>query len=395
MATIFDPQNFSTSFLTGSVNDYNSLTDEQRSQYTDMTNFTPLQTDPANFSTTMQDPGFVKYMTAPVAKAAKGPTVTIQGTPSTTKVPSAEELMARMEAGQPMIRQGEELPTYDPRSGESPGEFWSQYPSFAYAGEGLRGTIYGLSNSQLQEIEEAPNVQATPVQQQRQTGRSLFQPGGHPGTPEGSLAASKDRINKMSLEGLMIHNQMTDLLGLPRSKDVQHRSLIEAYADFDRDAFSRTTPDPDTGKSITSRRAGFRGSRGASSDGDGSDAGPAVSPNAGGTIGGPGPSGGQAGGGSSTSGGSAASTGTGVSPWCWVARKVYGEDNPKWKLFRAWLFTQAPKWLYKAYGKYGERFAEWLDGKPILQKIIRKWMDKRIEKYLNTQPKTAQEIGPC
>ena len=53
------------------------------------------------------------------------------------------------------------------------------------------------------------------------------------------------------------------------------------------------------------------------------------------------------------------------------------------------------KWLYKAYGKYGERFAEWLDGKERTHKIIRKWMDKRIKKYLDTKPKTAQEIGPC
>lgn len=80
--------------------------------------------------------------------------------------------------------------------------------------------------------------------------------------------------------------------------------------------------------------------------------------------------------------------------FCWVARKVYGEDNPKWQIFRSWLCTQAPKWLYKAYGKYGESFAEWLDGKERTQKIIRKWMDKRIQKYLDTQPKTAQEIGP-
>ena len=86
------------------------------------------------------------------------------------------------------------------------------------------------------------------------------------------------------------------------------------------------------------------------------------------------------------------STGTGA--FCWVARKVYGEDNPKWQIFRSWLCTQAPKWLYKAYGKYGESFAEWLDGKERTQKIIRKWMDKRIQKYLDTQPKTAQEIGP-
>ena len=175
MATIFDPQNFSTDFLINSVNTYNNLTDENRSQYTDMTSFVPLQTDSANFSTTMKDPGFVKYMTAPIAEKAKGPTVTVQEAQSTAKTPSAEEILARMEAGQPMFYEGEELPTYDPKSGMSPGQFWSQYPPLTYAG-GLKGAIYGLSDSQQKEVEEAPNIQAAPVDEV-----PAFSPGGHPG----------------------------------------------------------------------------------------------------------------------------------------------------------------------------------------------------------------------
>ena len=48
------------------------------------------------------------------------------------------------------------------------------------------------------------------------------------------------------------------------------------------------------------------------------------------------------------------------------------------------MTTQAPKWCLNLYIKYGERFAEWIDDKPILQKIIRKWMDKRVDNYQST-----------
>ena len=79
---------------------------------------------------------------------------------------------------------------------------------------------------------------------------------------------------------------------------------------------------------------------------------------------------------------------------CWVARKVYGEDNPKWMVYRSWMYTQAPKWFLNLYIKHGEEFAKWIDDKPWLQKIIRKWMDKRIESFEKIRPKTAMEIGP-
>ena len=38
---------------------------------------------------------------------------------------------------------------------------------------------------------------------------------------------------------------------------------------------------------------------------------------------------------------------------CWVAREVFGENNPKWLYFRAWLYTKAPKWFYNLYLKHG------------------------------------------
>ena len=74
---------------------------------------------------------------------------------------------------------------------------------------------------------------------------------------------------------------------------------------------------------------------------------------------------------------------------CWVARKVYGEDNPRWQIYREWMFTQAPKWFLNLYIKHGEKFAEWIDDKPLLQKVIRRWMDQRIKNFESTKPKLA------
>jgi hypothetical protein len=58
---------------------------------------------------------------------------------------------------------------------------------------------------------------------------------------------------------------------------------------------------------------------------------------------------------------------------------VYGEDNPKWRVFREWLTLCAPKWFYNLYVKHGERFAAWLKDKHVLKAFIRYWMDGRVE----------------
>ena len=63
---------------------------------------------------------------------------------------------------------------------------------------------------------------------------------------------------------------------------------------------------------------------------------------------------------------------------CWVAREVYGASSPKWKEFRTWLFTRAPKWFHDLYCKYGAYFAEFISNKPRTKNLIRRWMDSRI-----------------
>jgi hypothetical protein len=70
--------------------------------------------------------------------------------------------------------------------------------------------------------------------------------------------------------------------------------------------------------------------------------------------------------------------GAAIGKYCWVAREVYGEENPKWLLFREWLLSKAPAWFRNLYIKYGERFAKFISNKPKLKSLIRRWMDSRI-----------------
>ena len=68
----------------------------------------------------------------------------------------------------------------------------------------------------------------------------------------------------------------------------------------------------------------------------------------------------------------------GGGPPCWVARAVYGADDPRWRLFRAWLLHEAPAWFRGLYIRHGEAFAVWLDDKPAVKAVIRRWMDARL-----------------
>lgn len=76
--------------------------------------------------------------------------------------------------------------------------------------------------------------------------------------------------------------------------------------------------------------------------------------------------------------------------FCWVAREVYGADNPKWIEFRHWMLNYAPKWFVKLYCKYGERFAAFISDKPVLKYVIRKWMDSKIKTLYKECPLSVQ-----
>ncbi len=69
---------------------------------------------------------------------------------------------------------------------------------------------------------------------------------------------------------------------------------------------------------------------------------------------------------------------------CWVAREVYGEENPRWQEFRAWLLTMAKPRRFASYLRHGPRIAAWLQTRPRWKHFVRRWMDKCIEQYTHT-----------
>jgi len=92
-----------------------------------------------------------------------------------------------------------------------------------------------------------------------------------------------------------------------------------------------------------------------------------------------GPTGGTQGGGVNISTpGSPVGGGVGQNTTCWVAREVYGVDDPRWLLFRAWLLGDAPDWLRETYIAHGEQFAAWIHDKPVVKAAIRALMDQAI-----------------
>ena len=66
---------------------------------------------------------------------------------------------------------------------------------------------------------------------------------------------------------------------------------------------------------------------------------------------------------------------------CWVAREVYGVQDPTWVVFRNWMLHKAPKWLYNTYAKYGESFAKYISNKPVLKATIKLLMNKAIKNH--------------
>jgi hypothetical protein len=73
--------------------------------------------------------------------------------------------------------------------------------------------------------------------------------------------------------------------------------------------------------------------------------------------------------------------GAGKALFCWVAREVYGEHNFKWRMFRHWMYYDAPRWLHNLYAAHGEKFALWVHNKPTVKRALRYLMDKAIRPY--------------
>lgn len=75
---------------------------------------------------------------------------------------------------------------------------------------------------------------------------------------------------------------------------------------------------------------------------------------------------------------------------CWVARAAYGDDNPRWLLFRAWLLMRAPRWLLHLYRCHGPAFAKFVRGRPAWCRLLRWFMDRAISTLEDTNACTAR-----
>lgn len=78
--------------------------------------------------------------------------------------------------------------------------------------------------------------------------------------------------------------------------------------------------------------------------------------------------------------------GIGAAAGCWVAREVFGNENPMWLLFRQWLFENSPDWFFNLYIKHGEKFAQFISDKPLIKWAIRKWMTGIVERKFAANP---------
>ncbi len=69
----------------------------------------------------------------------------------------------------------------------------------------------------------------------------------------------------------------------------------------------------------------------------------------------------------------------GVFAMCWVAREVYGANNPMWLKFRNWVINHSPKVFFNWYLKNGEKYAKYISDKPELKSFWKTFMDSKIK----------------
>lgn len=64
---------------------------------------------------------------------------------------------------------------------------------------------------------------------------------------------------------------------------------------------------------------------------------------------------------------------------CHVARLCIPDQ---WEAFYFWKELVAPDWFRNLYNKYSKPVADWMSNKPIIQKIVGKWMRSKVSKLI-------------
>jgi len=76
--------------------------------------------------------------------------------------------------------------------------------------------------------------------------------------------------------------------------------------------------------------------------------------------------------------GAAGSAGGFGSLFCWAAREVFGEQDVRWRQFRAWMLLDAPNKLRRWYVRHGSQWAARLRHNALARTTVRRWMLKRL-----------------
>jgi hypothetical protein len=72
-----------------------------------------------------------------------------------------------------------------------------------------------------------------------------------------------------------------------------------------------------------------------------------------------------------SAGSAAAMVGATAAGACWVARAAFGDESPKWRVFRHWLMNKAPRIVRKTYLVYGPSFAPKVRANRLLGALAR------------------------
>jgi len=71
--------------------------------------------------------------------------------------------------------------------------------------------------------------------------------------------------------------------------------------------------------------------------------------------------------------------------FCWVAREVYGEQDPAWLQFRHWMLSLGSDRRVAKYIEHGPKIAEYIATRPGWKAKIQRWMDAKRAELLSIQ----------
>ena len=60
---------------------------------------------------------------------------------------------------------------------------------------------------------------------------------------------------------------------------------------------------------------------------------------------------------------------------CWVARAIFGKNNPKWKQARNFILNIGPNWFRNIYLKHGESFAKKVEKSKVLKLALKPFFE--------------------